>query len=193
MRRSVVLCGLTLALVTAGWPAGELSNRRAPGFSLPDSNLKQHDLYDYRGKVVLVNIMKTDCPHCSGFSEVLGALQKEYRGRLQVLSIVNSPPENQGTVRDYQTKNNLQDSVILFDCRQVAISYFKLTPQRPSFEVPHVFLIDQKGWIQEDFGHNLLNRGIFEGEDLFPIVEKYLSKAMAEAEGASSAAEVGSE
>lgn len=193
MRRSVVLCGLTLVLATAGWAAGELSNRRAPGFSLPDPNLKQHDLYDYRGKVVLVNIMKTDCPHCGTFSEVLGALHKEYRGRLQVLSIVNSPPENQATVRDYQTKNNLQDSVILFDCRQVAISYFKLTPERPSFEVPHVFIIDQKGWIQEDFGYNLLNRGIFEGEDLFPIVEKYLSKAMAEAEGASSAAEEGSE
>ena len=180
------MCGLILALAVSAWAAGELSNRRAPGFSLPDSNLKQHDLYDYRGKVILVNIMKTDCPHCSTFSRVLSALQKNHRGRLQVLSIVNSPPENQGAVRKYQTDNNLQDSVILFDCRQVAISYFKLTPAHPSFEVPHVFIIDQKGWIQEDFGYNLLNRGIFEGEDLFPIVEKYLSKALAEAEGTAS-------
>ena len=189
----MVLCGLILALTATGWAAGELSNRRAPGFSLPDASIKQHDLYDYRGKVVLVNIMKTDCPHCGTFSSVLSALQKKYRGRLQVLSIVNSPPENQGTVRQYQTKNGLQDSVILFDCRQVAISYFMLTPERPSFEVPHVFVIDQKGWIQEDFGYNLLNRGIFEGEDLFPIVEKYVSKAMAEAEGDTSPDEEGSD
>ena len=39
--------------------AGELSNRRAPGFSLPDSNINYHDLGDYRGKVVLVDFIKT--------------------------------------------------------------------------------------------------------------------------------------
>ena len=188
MRRSVLVCGWTLVLATTAWAAGELSNRRAPGFSLPDVDLKQHDLYDYRGKVVLVNIMKTDCPQCSGFSKLLAQLQRKHRGRLQVLSIVNSPPENQTTVDQYQARNRLKDSVMLFDCRQAAISYFKLTPARPSFEVPHVFIIDQKGWIQEDYGYNLLNRGIFEGEDLFPIVEKYVSKTpLAQADAASEA------
>ena len=167
---------LALSLFTTAWAANELSNRRAPGFSLPDVNLKQHDLADYRGKVVLLNIMKTDCPHCGAFSKILGQAQKKYGDRLQVLSIVNSPPENQNTVRAYLGEHGL-NMVMLFDCRQVAISYFKLSPRNPSFEVPHFFVIDQRGWIREDYGYNVLNRGLFEGDDLFPIIERYVSKA----------------
>ena len=72
----------------------------------------------YRGKVVLLNIMKTDCPHCGAFSKILGQAQKKYGDRLQVLSIVNSPPENQNSVRAYLGKNGLS-MVVLFDCRQV--------------------------------------------------------------------------
>ena len=89
---------------------------------------------------------------------------------------MNAPPDNLRTVAQYHSRNNLQDSVILFDCGQVAISYLKLTPARPNFEVPHVFIVDQKGRIREDYGYSLLNRGIFEGEDLFPIMEKYVSR-----------------
>ena len=164
-----------LSVFTTAWAANELSSRRAPGFSLPDVNLKQHDLADYRGKVVLLNIMKTDCPHCGSFSKVLAAAQEKYSDRLQVLSIVNTPPETQNTVKAYLAEHGI-DLVVLFDCRQVAISYFKLSPMRPSFEVPHLFVIDQRGWIREDYGHNVLNRGIFEEDDLFPIIERYISK-----------------
>ena len=49
----MLVCAVTLMA------SGELSGRRAPGFSLPDMNLKQYDLQDYRGKLVLVDIMQT--------------------------------------------------------------------------------------------------------------------------------------
>ena len=42
MRKFLPLAVLSLAPL---WAAGELSNRRAPGFSLPDSAIKQHDLF----------------------------------------------------------------------------------------------------------------------------------------------------
>ena len=83
--------------------------------------------------------------------------------------------ENQTTVRNYLRKNNISQ-VVLFDCGSVHGAYLKLSPSNPTADVPHVFVIDQKGWIQEDYGYNLLNRGIFEGEDLTPIVEKYISR-----------------
>ena len=44
--------------------AQDLAGRRAPSFSLPDSKLVQHDILDYRGKWLIVDFMKTDCPHC---------------------------------------------------------------------------------------------------------------------------------
>ena len=49
------------------------ASRRAPGFSLPDSKAQQHDLADYRGKVVILEFIQTACPHC--FSGDLGCCQ----------------------------------------------------------------------------------------------------------------------
>ncbi|HLY20286.1 MAG TPA: redoxin domain-containing protein, partial [Bryobacteraceae bacterium] len=51
--------------------SGELSGRRAPGFSLPDLHLQQRDLGDYRGRIVVLDIMQTTCPHCARLSEIL--------------------------------------------------------------------------------------------------------------------------
>jgi hypothetical protein len=55
-------------------------------------------------------------------------------------------------------------------------SYMEIGPFNPNFDVPRFFLLDHKGWIVEDYGYNELNRGIFEGEDLFRILEKYMGK-----------------
>src|SRR6185295_3819882 len=103
--------------------AGELSNRRAPGFSLPDSNLKQHDTQDYRGKILIVEIMQTTCPHCAAFSAILEEAVAKYGGRVAVLSLT-LPPDNQDTVRRYIAKNKITVP-ILFDMGQAAASYLK--------------------------------------------------------------------
>src|ERR1700686_4269966 len=63
------------ALVLA-W--GDLSGRRAPGFSLPDLHARQHDLQDYHGKIVLVDIIQTTCPHCARLAEILERVHGKY-------------------------------------------------------------------------------------------------------------------
>ena len=40
---------------------------------------------------------------------------------------------------------------IVFDSSQVAITYFKATPQNPSFDSPHVFAINPAGFIVKDW------------------------------------------
>ena len=52
-----------LASAALLFASGELSGRRAPGFSLPDLQGQQHDLQDYRGKIVIVDIIQTTFPH----------------------------------------------------------------------------------------------------------------------------------
>ncbi len=176
MRR--VIFALTLfSLASASLSAAGLSNRRAPGFALPDVELKYHDLADFRGKVVLLNVMKTQCPHCTTFSKALNQAQAKYGSRVKVLSIVNHQ-DTQGRVKDY-IRNNALKTTILFDCGQMAASYLKLSPSNPSFQTPHVFVIDQKGWIQEDHGYNLLNKGLFEGTGINKVIEKYLGSTSA--------------
>lgn len=152
--------------------AGELSGRRAPGFSLPDSRFRQYDPQDYRGKILLIEIMQTKCPHCARFSVLLEEVQARYAGKVAVLSIVN-PPDTQSTVAEYVSKHKLTVP-ILFDCGQVAASYLKASPQNPSFDVPHLFIIDGSGNIRNDYGYNLLNRHIFEGRGLFEELDRML-------------------
>lgn len=177
MRRLLLTASLLLASAAALSAAGELSGRRAPGFALPDVEMEYHDLADYRGRTVIVNIMRTACPHCTRFSKVLQRAQDQYGARIKVLSIVN-PPEDQATVKKYLAENDLS-TTILFDCGQMAASYLKLGPANPSFDVPHFFVIDSTGQIREDYGYHMLSKRIFEGDGLFEILDKYVSKGEA--------------
>ncbi len=151
------------ALVTA---QGYYSNRRAPGFALPDSNFKRYDLQDYKGKWLLLDFMKTDCPHCVALTKVLEKAKLKYGQKIAVLKIVIAPPENQATVGKYITDNKVT-SPIVFDQGQVAASYFNATPQKSSFDTPHLFIIDPNGKIVQDFGHSDQTHDVLEGEGLF--------------------------
>src|SRR5437660_12930971 len=96
---------LMSAVCTLG--AGELSGRRAPGFSLPDSAGKQHDPLDYRGKVLLIDFMQVSCEHCAKFSAILAQARLRYGDKMAVLSVVNPPSEQNGGA-DYIAKGSVK-------------------------------------------------------------------------------------
>ncbi|MEO7145377.1 MAG: TlpA disulfide reductase family protein, partial [Bryobacteraceae bacterium] len=98
---------------------GQLSGRRAPGFSLPDSNFHRYDLQDYHGKWLLIDFMITQCPHCKALSKVLEQVKPRYANRIAILSIVIAPPETQATVAQYIREEKVTVP-ILFDQGQVA-------------------------------------------------------------------------
>ena len=141
-----------LLLITTLCIAQSVFSRRAPGFSLPDSGLKQHDLQDYRGKVLLLDFMKTQCPHCQQVSKVLEELNARYYGRITVVSIV-MPPDNQQLVQQYAEAFKIS-TPFLFDCGQVTASYVRATPAKPAVNLPHLYIIDQKGIIQHDLDYD---------------------------------------
>jgi peroxiredoxin len=163
-----------LACVATLLASGELSGRRAPGFSLPDMNLKQYDPADFRGKILLIEFMKTDCPHCERFAPILEEVAAKYRGQVEVLSVVNWS-DNTATVKKYIEEKRISIPV-LFDCGQMAASYFKATPQNPNFNVPHLFIIDGEGMIRNDYAFSPLTKGIFESRDLFTELDRMLAK-----------------
>jgi len=162
-----------LASVALLFASGELSGRRAPGFSLPDVHMRQHDSQDYRGAVLVLDIIRTTCPHCARFSEILEQVRGKYGDKVAVLSIVE-PPDNQTTVARFAAEHKIS-TPILFDCGQVAISYLRATPQNPAVNVPHVFLIDGQGMIRQDYAYDFDTRNIFEGEGLFVVLDHLLA------------------
>ncbi len=153
--------------------AGELSGGRAPGFALPDLQLKFHDGQDYRGKILIVEFMQTSCPHCETFSGVLKKVLAKYGDRVAALAITN-PPDNQSTVGQYVARTGSRIP-ILFDCGQVAAAFLKVTPKNPTINLPHVFLVDSQGIIRNDFAYSLLTRDIFEGDGLFRELDRLLA------------------
>jgi len=170
---------LVCAFAFTSFSPAQYKARRAPGFSLPDLAMEQVDLQEFRGQVVIVNIMRTTCEVCAGFSKSLAQVEERFEDKVKVLNIVN-PPDNQSTVRQYLAQNNL-NSTVLFDCGQAAASYLQIKPdsRTMSIKVPHYFVVDQNGRIREKYGYNDLTKGNFETEALTKIVAKYLGVSTA--------------
>jgi peroxiredoxin len=154
--------------------SGELSHRRAPGFALPDSTYQHYyDLQDYAGKVVLIDIMSTRCPHCLLTSTTLEQVKARYGDKVAILEVV-LPPDNQETISKFIATNNVTVPVVC-DMGQMTASYFKATPATMQhIEVPHLFLIDKQGIIRNDFGYDDSTRQVFEGVGLFAEIDKLL-------------------
>lgn len=126
--------------------------RRAPGFSLPDTTAKQHDLADYRGKIVLLDMIQTSCPKCMELTGHLAQVKAKYGDAVQVISIVTMP-DNMKTVTEF-IKAKKVSSPVLFDCGQVMASYLKITPSNPTIHFPHLFVIDKNGMIRRELNED---------------------------------------
>lgn len=121
----------------------------------------------------MLDIMRTDCPHCIAFSKTLGLLKADYGAKLEVLAIVN-PPDNQQTVASFVSQYNL-NGTYLFDCGQVSYSYILPDPLHgPSIAIPHAYLIDQNGIIRGDWEFSNANSDVFRGPTLRQAIDKLL-------------------
>jgi len=145
---------LALAAMTLGQG---LSGRRAPSFALPDSSLKSYDILDYRGRWLVLDYMKTDMPASKPLSKQLDQLKARLGAKVGILSIV-LPPDNTATVGKYITETKTIIP-ILFDSGQSGMWYFKVTPQHPRFDSPHLFVIDPQGMIVRDWNQTDIERG----------------------------------
>ena len=129
--------------------AGQYSNRRAPGFSLSDSKFRQHDPQDYRGKVVLVDIMLTTCPTCNQLADTLVQVKKKFGDKIAIISIVTLP-DTFAEADAFVAKHGITWPMV-FDSGQVIASYMEVTPSNPQVHFPHLFVIDGAGMIRDDY------------------------------------------
>lgn len=170
MRRLFLIA--TLAALASGAALAQ-TGRRAPGFSLPDLKGTEHDLQEYRGKIVVLEIMRSECPHCAGFAKILEETKTFYGGRVVILAIAN-PPDDQQTVGNFAARQRITYP-ILFDCGQVAYSYILPDPLHgPGVTIPHAYLIDANGMIRGDWVYGPQTTDIFEGKGLHAAIDKLL-------------------
>ena len=163
-----------MLLLTAACLMNAQTPRRAPGFSLPDLKLQQHDLADYRGQVVFVDFIQTSCPACRQLSTALEEVKAKFGDKVAIVTVVN-PPDNQTTVARYISTYNVT-SPILFDCGQVTASYVKILPDNPVVHFPQLFVVDREGMIRAQAGADS-NPAEMESKALIAQVEQLLQSA----------------
>src|SRR5262245_30852651 len=75
-------------------PAAEVP-RPAPPLSFVAWNGQKVDLESYKGKVVVLEILSTTCPHCQNSSKVLAKVKDEFGTKgLEVLGYAINPDAN---------------------------------------------------------------------------------------------------
>lgn len=146
----VVIAMLAAAVTMAA--AGAYSNRRAPGFSLGDSHYEQHDSQDYRGKILIIDVMQTACGVCIRLADDLVKVKAKYGDKIAVISVVTAP-DNFQTGDRFVAEHKITWPLV-FDMGQMIASYMKVTPSNPQVHFPHLFLIDGSGTIRNDFDSN---------------------------------------
>jgi peroxiredoxin len=97
----------------------------------------------------------------------------KYGDKVAVLTFA-IPRDTTATVASFVSDHKVTTPV-LFDCGQAAASYLKVTPQNPTVNVPHLFLIDRQGMIRNDFGYDFDTRNIFEGDGLDIEIDRMLA------------------
>jgi peroxiredoxin len=163
MRRILTTLLCATAFVAAA------ADRRAPGFSLVDSKAQEHDLADYRGKLVLLAFIQTTCPHCATFAEILQQAQEKFGDKIAVLAVV-TPPDDPGKVNAFMAGHKITYP-ILFDSGQMSYSY--VLSQNLAF--PQLFMIDAGGIVRAEHLYGPLTRDIFEGSGLGPAITRMLN------------------
>lgn len=111
----------------------------APDFTLTDIDGKTFSLSDYRGKVVVIDLMATWCGPCVAEMSHLKELYTNYRARgVVIMSIDVDPSERNEVIRQF--KANYGDEWIFASGPGVGTTYGVLY-------IPTLYIIDKQGRI----------------------------------------------
>ncbi len=110
----------------------------APNFTLTDIDGKTFSLSDFRGKVVILNFFSSRCGPCNTEMSHLKAVQKEFGGRLVIISLsVRLSYDTDEILRQFRADHGIT-WIIARDTANVREKYAVST-------IPTLSIIDQKG------------------------------------------------
>jgi peroxiredoxin len=138
----------SIALSGAMLLPGAQVPRPAPPLSFVASNGQKVDLSDYKGKVVVLEILSTTCPHCQNSSRLLARLKAEFGAKdLEVLGYAINPDAN---VVDFARQYAPNFPVGRGD-RDKAYQFLQISVMQ-QFYFPQVVFIDRTGTIRGQYG-----------------------------------------
>ena len=147
--RHLLLCLIVISCILVSPLANSQVLRPAPEYSVKLITGKQIPLSTYRGKVVALMFVSTDCPHCQDTCSYMEKVQRQYGPRgLQTLAVAFNPMAIM-LVQEFINKTGAtfpvgygeRDPVFAFLQRSTTLRTF----------VPIMVLIDRNGMIRGQY------------------------------------------
>jgi peroxiredoxin len=136
------------ALVAISIAAADLP-RPTPEFTVQMPGGKDIKLSDYKGKVVVVEILLTTCSHCQKASQGINKVQRELGAQgMQAIGVAVNEMA-QMLVEDYTKQFNL-DFPVGWSAREPAVQLLQ-HPVMMMMSFPNVVIIDRNGQIRHQF------------------------------------------
>src|SRR6266508_2440411 len=109
-------------------------NQPAPDFELLDSRGTNHRLYNYRGKIVIINFWSVECPHSARTDGLILDLLEGWDGEVELLSIAANRNESIQMVEEAAKARRVP--IVLIDAQHI------VADQYAAMTTPHVFVLD---------------------------------------------------
>ncbi len=149
----LILAGFWLA--AAALPAADEAPRMAPEFTIHTTAGKDIRLSSYRGKVVTLLFVSTDCPHCAEVTRFMNTVQKQYEARgYQTIAVAFNAMANL-LLDEFVSRTGAAFPVGYAD-REAVYGFLQRSPMLRTY-VPISVFIDRQGRI----------RGQYLGDDPF--------------------------
>lgn len=145
----ILLAAVSIAaLATLGF-ALEVG-KPSPAFTIEQLNGKPGmPLTQFKGKVVALALMDTECPHCQNLTGVLNAITKEYAGKpVQILGCFfndAAPNTLPGFIQRFQPA-----FPVGYANRGPVTEYLSWSLLKPLY-VPHMVFLDRRGIVAADY------------------------------------------
>jgi hypothetical protein len=136
-----------LGLIASAWT--DSAPRKSPELTIHQAGAADLRLSHYRGKICVVALMSTTCPHCQTLTGILSEIQKEYGTRgVQILGAAFND-NAKGLMAGFAAKFHPAFPVGWIT-REEALNYLGMSIMTNSGYVPKVIFIDRAGMIREE-------------------------------------------
>lgn len=159
---------VTLLMLGASALAISPVPRKSPEFAIVEPSGKQTLLSSLKGKVVLIEFLMTNCPHCARASATIGKLHQEFGPRgFEPIGIAFQPGLTPKMVTDFAGQFHISYTIGYSSPKEVDSYLGRSVMER--LMVPQIVVIDRKGVIRAQSDRNLEEEGY-----LRALIEKLL-------------------
>jgi peroxiredoxin len=159
---------VTLLMLGAAALAISPVPRKSPEFAIVEPSGKQTLLSSLKGKVVLIEFLMTNCPHCARASATIGKLHQEFGPRgFEPIGIAFQPGLTPKMVTDFAGQFHISYPIGYSSPKEVDSYLGRSVMER--LMVPQIVVIDRHGVIRAQSDRNLEEEGY-----LRTLIEKLL-------------------